>query len=170
MWCWPGKMNSAMAYFCRLYISSEALASVLSLCDLFGLKSLLSLPSGERKCACVQAFSIEVFHHLNVPCSFVKHMSHRCFSGSLDTWEIIMNQKKETSLFLIFSWIQNVSGFIKNCVRTWSFWKYSGQSGMVSFDYTVLFFYFYYYSPFTEPCRHVWGQLLGCNNPLNQFP
>lgn len=102
-----------MAYFCRLYISSEALALVLTLCDLFGLKSLLSLPSGECKCACVHAFSIEVFHHLNAPCSFVIHVSHRCFSGSLDTWEIIMNQGKEPGLFLISSRLQKVEDFIK---------------------------------------------------------
>lgn len=97
-----------MAYFCRLYISSEALTSVLMVCDLFGLKIPLVFNIRQvQVCLCaslaVQTFSIEVFHHLNAPCPFVTQMSHRCCSGFLNTWEIIMKQKKETVVFLISS-------------------------------------------------------------------
>lgn len=62
-------MGSAMAYFCRLYISSEALTLDFMLCDLFALKSFFKKKKIRcvQVCACVrldvQVCLIYVFHH-----------------------------------------------------------------------------------------------------------
>lgn len=80
-------MGSAMAYFWRLYTSSEALTPELMLRDLFAPS--FSFKSGECKCVHVwckcKRRSIYAFYHPNASSPVVMQMKRRWSSSLLDT-------------------------------------------------------------------------------------